>query len=143
MEKEFEELEDIFGSIIATHDERNLDPVKSISMESDFLRLNKNESVDNEQKVVINESLLENYVADPDLLELDFQRNLLNEKQVDTYRNAVVASTIKKSNEKKQETSKRLVLHQKIELGFVEPVLLSLIIGSVGVIYLCSLYLAI
>ena len=123
MNNNFDELEDIFG------EETNL-----------------------EIKPNVNIDLLTQYINDPSLLERDIKEGILPVNVANEYRNAVYAyPEIQKENpeinsgetrgKQKVKRNGKARLHENIELGYAEPMLLSLVMSLLGLLYLCTLYL--
>lgn len=123
MNNNFDELEDIFG-----------------------------EEMDLEIKPNVNIDLLTQYINDPSLLERDIKEGILPVNVANEYRNAVYAyPEIQKENpeinsgetrgKQKVKRNGKAKLHENIELGYAEPMLLSLVMSLLGLLYLCALYL--
>lgn len=123
MNNNFDELEDIFG-----------------------------ETTELEIKPNINIDLLTQYINDPSLLERDINEGMLPVTVANEYRNAVYAyPEIQKENpeinngetrgKQKVKRNGKARLYENIELGYAEPMLLSLVMSLLGLLYLCALYL--
>jgi len=100
----------------------------------------------------INKELLQQYLSDPSLLERDIREGILPEYAAKEYRNAVYAYPemasesfqVESGESKGKQKVKRngnSRLHSDLDLGYAEPMLLSLVISLVGLLYLCCLYL--
>lgn len=100
----------------------------------------------------ININLLTQYINDPALLERDIKEGILPISVANDYRNAVYAyPEMQKENpeinngetrgKQKVKRNGRAKLYENIELGYAEPMLLSLVMSLLGLLYLCALYL--
>lgn len=100
----------------------------------------------------ININLLTQYINDPALLERDIKEGILPASVANDYRNAVYAyPKMQKENpeinngetrgKQKVKRNGRAKLYENIELGYAEPMLLSLVMSLLGLLYLCALYL--
>lgn len=100
----------------------------------------------------INKDLLQQYLSDPALLERDITEGILPEHVANEYRNAVYAYPkiesesyeLESGESKGKQKVKRngsAMLHSNLDLGYAEPMLLSIVISLVGLLYLCCLYL--
>lgn len=130
MENNFDELEDIFADL-------------------------------SEQKIVnkpkVSKNLFDYYILNPELLDSDIKSGIIPENIATDLQDAVNVyveakndnptlfdendTTSKdKTKVKKNGTS---ILYQPYDLGFAETLLLSLVVSSIGFVYLCYLYLVI
>lgn len=100
----------------------------------------------------INKDLLQQYLSDPALLERDIREGILPDYVANEYRNAVYAYPkiesesyeLESGESKGKQKVKRngnARLYSDLDLGYAEPMLLSLVISLVGLLYLCCLYL--
>ena len=109
------------------------------------------EETEKEIKPNINIELLTQYINDPSLLERDINEGILPCNVANEYRNAVYAyPEIQKENpeingetkgKQKVKRNGKIKLYENIELGYAEPLLLSLVMSLLGLLYLCALYL--
>lgn len=110
------------------------------------------EETELEIKPNINIDLLTQYINDPSLLERDINEGILPVTLANEYRNAVYAyPEIQKENpeinsgetrgKQKVKRNGKARLYENIELGYAEPMLLSLVMSLLGLLYLCALYL--
>lgn len=110
------------------------------------------EPVQKEVESHINKDLLQQYLSDPALLERDIREGILPEYAAKEYRNAVYAypkiesdsAQLESGEPKGKQKVKRngnSILYSNLDLGYAEPMLLSLVISLVGLLYLCCLYL--
>lgn len=110
------------------------------------------ESTELEIKPNINIDLLTQYINDPALLERDINEGILPEHIANEYRNAIYAyPNIQKENpeinngetkgKQKVKRNGSSKMYENIELGYAEPMLLSLVMSLLGLLYLCALYL--
>lgn len=115
--------------------EHNLEELEDIFEDID---LNKN---------IVNQKLLEDYLADRDLFKRDIESGLLSSEVAKIYeaeilkKETTLSTNILSKEEVKVKQLKKMEDPKKF--GFIEPILLSLIVGSLGTIYLCFLYLSI
>ena len=102
----------------------------------------------------INKDLLQQYLSDPALLERDIKEGILPEYVANEYRNAVYAYPniesesyeLESGETKGKQKVKRngnARLHSNLDLGYAEPMLLSIVISLIGLLYLCCLYLVV
>lgn len=102
----------------------------------------------------INKDLLQQYLSDPALLERDIKEGILPEYVANEYRNAVYAYPniesesyeLESGESKGKQKVKRngnARLHSNLDLGYAEPMLLSIVISLIGLLYLCCLYLVV
>lgn len=100
----------------------------------------------------INKDLLQQYLSDPILLERDIKEGILPEYAAKEYRNAVYAypkvesesyelESGESKGKQKVKRSGNARLHSNLDLGYAEPMLLSIVISLIGLLYLCCLYL--
>ena len=100
-------------------------------------------------EININEDLLNDYKADRELFERDVVSGLIDSELETLFRKKLKEyenESLKKKNVVTKEKTKMIQIIRKPlpkNLGFIEPILLSLIIGGLGTIYLSYLYLAI
>ncbi len=109
------------------------------------------EEPEKEIKPNINIELLTQYINDPTLLERDINEGILPKSVASDYCNAVYAyPEIQKENpeingekkgKQKVKRNGKAKLYENIELGYAEPMLLSLVMSLLGLLYLCTLYL--
>lgn len=147
-----EGLEDIFEGIGGT--QKALEPQQKSSFDLEFEQ--QSEFKTNSSKHITKE-FIDYYSMRRDLLEPDIESGIIPEDLASDLRKAVYAypeieqdnSSIYESGESQSKAKQKLktnatgVLHQSYEIGFAEPLLLGLVVSSLGLLYLGYLYLVI
>lgn len=159
MNNNFKNLENIFEELDGT--QKVIEPGQTSSFDSEFEQ--QSEFKTNSPQHITKE-LIDYYIARPDLLERDIESGIIPDDVVNDLRNIVFAySDIEKENPpkygsgegddisngkalvKSTKAGKLLVekLNKPREIGFVEPLLLGLVVSSLGLLYLGYLYIVI
>lgn len=101
-------------------------------------------SVDKEQAIGLNDFQIEEYFHFPELLNRDLEYGVITPEQA-----KLIKEKIEKDMASGMSSSKVLAKvkpgfsNREIDLGFIEPVLLSMVVSSIGLLYVAYLYLVV
>ncbi len=99
---------------------------------------------DKEKAIGLSDFQLEDYRRFPELLERDIEYGVITAEQArlikEKFENEMVGGL---GNDKVMTKSKKEFANKQIELGYIEPILLSMVVSSIGLLYVAYLYLVV